>query len=222
MRVSSPTPQPGEPIPPFVAPGTPPQSPFPAPAPQSGPGQQQFGQQQYGQPAPQPGPGQQQQYGQQQYGQPAPQPGAGQQQYGQPGPQGQPQGPFQGIALDTKFWPLAWFFYMVKPAVQINGQPVPARWGVNHIPLPPGQHHVHVHTPYFLPPKLGPADLMVTVAPQQTVPVEYRAPLWAFSKGSMGPAPQPYNGVGLTVAVMAVPFILMLLAMLLIIVGAAI
>ncbi|MFT3899170.1 MAG: hypothetical protein QM728_02860 [Gordonia sp. (in: high G+C Gram-positive bacteria)] len=159
------------------------------------------------------------------------QPHQGQPQYGQPSypvqpappgpPVGQPYGQPQyasmpqGLVLTTKYFPLAWILAFLKPKVAINGQLIPAQWGANSIPLPPGQHHVHVHVPYFLPSRLGPADLMVNIAPQQTVPLEYRAPMWAFSPGSMGAAPQSYNGVGLTIAMMIVPFALLFLMLLL-------
>ncbi|NNG98422.1 hypothetical protein HLA97_14330 [Gordonia araii NBRC 100433] len=117
---------------------------------------------------------------------------------------------------------MAWMLHFTKPTVEINGRPVPAQWGLNHIPLPPGQHHVHVYVPYILPSKIGPADLMVNVAPQQTAPLEYRAPAWAFSQGSIGAAPQAYNGVGITIAMIAVPFVILFLVVLLMIVAAAI
>jgi hypothetical protein len=133
---------------------------------------QQPGGQPYGQP-----------YGQQPYpGQP--------QQYGQAG---------SAIALTTKFMPLAFLFYFVKPNISVDGYPVAAEWGRTVIPVPPGQHRVDVYTPYFLPPKVGPADTTVNVPPGQTVELEYRSPLIAFSRGSLGAPPQKYNGMWLTI-----------------------
>src|SRR5690349_5928923 len=66
--------------------------------------------------------GQPQQYGQPQYGGPAPQYGGEQPQY--PGQPGQ-----TAIALTTKFLPLAFLFYFIKPNVSIDGYPVAAAWG---------------------------------------------------------------------------------------------
>ena len=103
--------------------------------------------------------------------------------------------PGSAIALTTRFWPLAFFFFFVKPYVTVDGHLVPANWGRLIVPVPPGQHHVHVHTPYFLPPRIGPADLAVTVAPGQTLELEYKSPLMNFSPGSLGPPPQKYNGM---------------------------
>jgi hypothetical protein len=123
-----------------------------------------------------------------------------QQQYPQQPPPGAPGGQ-TAIAVTTKFMWLAWFFFFIKPKIFLNGHEVAAVWGRNVIPVQPGQHHLHIHVPYFLPPKVGPADLAVPVHPGQTVELEYRAPLWAFSSGSLGAPPQKYNGLGLTIGI---------------------
>ncbi len=100
------------------------------------------------------------------------------------------------IAVTTKFFPLSFIFLLVKPVIEVNGYPVPqAGWGRTVIPVAPGQHQVHVHTPYFLPARVGPADLVVPLGPGQTAELEYRAPAWVFAKGSLGPPPQQYNGL---------------------------
>ena len=145
----------------------------------------------------------------------APQPGA----YGQtppppPSPYGQTPPPPPGdtggqsaIAITLKFFPLAWIFALITPKLFLNGQPVGVRWGRNVLPVAPGQHNLHLHVPYFLPPKVGPADLTVPVAPGQTVELEYRAPVWTFSRGSLGPPPQKYNGVGITIGIIVASFV---------------
>jgi hypothetical protein len=125
-----------------------------------------------------------------------------QQQYPQqPSPPPGPPGGQTAIAVTTKFMWLAWFFFFIKPKIFLNGHELAAVWGRNVIPVQPGQHHLHIHVPYFLPPKVGPADLAVPVQPGQTVELEYRAPLWAFSSGSLGTPPQQYKGLGLTIGV---------------------
>ena len=131
--------------------------------------------------------------------------GTGPQQY-PPQPQPQPEpagGQPPAIAVTTKFLWLSWFFLFIKPKIFVNGHEVAASWGRNVIPMPPGQHQLHVYVPYFLPPKVGPADLSVPVqAGAPPVELEYRAPVWAFSRGSLGPPPQQYNGLIPTIAVM--------------------
>ncbi len=135
-------------------------------------------------------------------------------QYGPPG---------EGIVVNTQFFPLAWVLFFVKPKIFLDGQQMPAAgWGRTHLPARAGQHHVHVHVPYFLPPKLGPADAMADVRPGQVAELEYKAPVWSFSPGSLGVGPQKYNGVGITLAIVAIPFVLLFLVILLTIVVAAV
>ncbi|MBO0868032.1 MAG: hypothetical protein J2P15_05660, partial [Micromonosporaceae bacterium] len=130
-----------------------------------------------------------------------PQQGYPQQGYPQQGyqqGQGYPQQPGGGgaIEVDAKFFPLAFMLFFFKPQIGLDGMPPSAgTWGRNQIPIAPGRHQVHVHTPYFLPPRVGPADLVVDVAPGQSVQLEYRSPLIVWSKGSLGPPPQKYNGM---------------------------
>lgn len=160
-----------------------------------------------------------QQYQQQYPQQPQP-PGAapqyGQYQQSSSYPQQQPQYPGQGpadgqpaIVVNTMYMWLAFMLSFFKPKIFVNGQEFPAVWGRNVIPVPPGQHHVHVHVPYLLPSKIGPADATVPVQPgQPPVELEYRAPVFAFARGSLGAPPQQYNGmgamIGLTVGVFVV------------------
>jgi hypothetical protein len=168
-------------------------------------------------PQPPPPPNPQQQYRQPlQYGQPP----APQHHGPQPGPYGQAG---EGIAVNTQFFPLAWVLFFVKPKVAVDGQEIPVSgWGRTHVPARPGQHHVHVYVPYFLPPKMGPADATADVRPGQVAELEYKAPIWGFSAGSLGVGPQKYNGVGITIAIVAIPFVLLFLVILLTIVVAAI
>jgi hypothetical protein len=194
-----------------------PQGPYPQNPP---PYRQPYGppRQQYGPPPQQYGPPPQR-YGPppQQYAQPP----APQQQYGATQQYGQPQ-PGEGIAINTQFFPLAWLFYFIKPKIFIDGQEMsPAGWGRTVVPARPGQHHVHVYTPYFLPPRLGPADAAVDVPAGRVVELEYKAPMWSFSPGSLGYPPQKYNGVGITIALAVVPLVVILLLIIIAAVAAA-
>jgi hypothetical protein len=150
-------------------------------------------------PPPQPQYRQPPQYAQPQYAQPA--------QYAQPG---------EGIAVDTQFFPLAFLLFFFKPKIAVDGQETTvAAWGRTVLPARPGHHQVHVHVPYFLPSKLGAADTTAEVRPGQVTELEYKAPLFAFSPGSLGVGPQKYNGVGITVAIAAIPFAIIFLVILL-------
>ena len=76
--------------------------------------------------------------------------------------------------------------------------------------------------PYFLPTRLGPADVTADVRPAQIAELEYKAPLFALSPGSLGVGPQKYNGVGITIAIAEIPFALVFLLVLLSIILAVI
>jgi hypothetical protein len=107
--------------------------------------------------------------------------------------------------VTTEFFPLAFLMALFKPKILIDGYEVPvAGWGRTVVPVHPGQHRVHVHVPYWLPSQLGPADTLVDVYPGYLVELEYKAPVWGYSAGSLGSPPQSYNGVGITVAVLAI------------------
>ena len=142
----------------------------------------------------------------------------------QPQPHGNPYGQAgEGIAVTTQFFPLAWFLFFFKPKISVDGQERPvAGWGRTVLPARPGQHQVSVHVPYFLPPKLGPADTTADVRPGQLAELQYKAPLWSFSAGSLGIGPQKYNGVGITIAIVAIPFVILFLVIVFTILLAAI
>jgi hypothetical protein len=191
--------------------------------PTSGPG---YGGQQPGYGGQQPGyGGQQPGYG----GQPTSGPGYGGQPTSGPGYGGQPGydqsqqagygppgggygGGGDGIALTAKFFPLAFILLLFKPFLTINGQQYQVPWSQRTlIQLPPGQYNVHVHTPYLGLFNIGKADLAVNVGGGQPIELEYRAPLFMFSPGSLGTPPQKYNGVLATVLLMVVPLVIVLI-----------
>ncbi|MEV6599685.1 hypothetical protein AB0M36_22925 [Actinoplanes sp. NPDC051346] len=110
-----------------------------------------------------------------------------------------PPHPGGAVAVTLKHHPIAFLLGLFKPVVEINGHRVTDAWGRTVVPLPPGQHHVHVHVPYLLPTRIGVADLGVTVHPGQTVELDYRAPMIAFIPGALGPPPQKYPGMAATI-----------------------
>jgi hypothetical protein len=129
--------------------------------------------------------------------------------------------PQQGIAVTTRYSFLTWLYAVLKPKVFLNGYEMPAvGWGRAVYPTHPGQYHVHVYLPYWLPSRVGPADFPVVVAPGQFVELEYKAPLFTFSGGSLGPPPQRYNGVAVMIAITA--FVLLVFTLYLIVVAAAV
>lgn len=120
-----------------------------------------------------------------------------------------PAGPGSAIAITTRYSWLAFVLALFRPQITVNGRPVPAAWGRTVVPVPPGQHHVQVHVPYLLPPRVGPAETLVPVYPGQVVEVEYRAPVIAWIGGAIGPAPQPVRGLAAGIALLVVPLVVM-------------
>jgi hypothetical protein len=113
------------------------------------------------------------------------------------------------VAVTTRYSWLTFVLALFKPYLAINGQPVPAGWGRTVVPVPPGQHHVHVHVPYLLPSRIGPAETVVPVYPGQVVEVEYRAPAIAWLGGAIGPPPQKHRGMPAAIALILVPLVLL-------------
>ena len=128
----------------------------------------------------------------------------------QPGPPPGPGGGGGAIAVDLKYHPLAFMLGLFKPRLEFNGHQVAGAWGRTVVPVPAGQYHVHAHVPYLLPPRIGVADLPVTVHPGQTVELEYRAPLIAFMGGALGGPPQKYPGMAASIVLMAISLVLLL------------
>ncbi|WP_211275446.1 hypothetical protein [Actinoplanes rectilineatus] len=214
-----PQPPSGAPQQPYAA-STPQQPSFGAPTPQQpswgAPQQPMFdGPPPFDAPAPQQPPFD----GQQPFVAPTPQqpPFDGQPSFGAPAPGfPPPAGPVSGgsdvtaIAVTTKYpWP-AFLLALFRPFLAVNGHRVPGAWGRTVIPVPPGQHHLHVHVPYLLPSRIGTAELFVPVYPGQIVEVEYRVPLIVWLDGSIGPAPQKYRGLAAYIALMVIPLLLIL------------
>ncbi|UGT59429.1 hypothetical protein [Nocardia asteroides] len=132
------------------------------------------------------------------------------QQGGYPGPQGYPQQGGQvgypapqalppqpdppGLTVDASYSPFAFLLAITKPKIQVNGHQVPVtRWGPNHIPVGPGQHHVRVSTPWLF--DMGPATASVPVQPGQGTRVYYKAPVVILLNGAIGPVPQKAPGL---------------------------
>jgi hypothetical protein len=114
--------------------------------------------------------------------------------------------PPEGIAITTQFSAFFTpFFGAVRPKVLVNGDEIPVwGWGRTVLPRAPGQYNVHVHVPYVFPKRAGRADYTTAVPPGQLVELEYRAPFFSFSRGSLGPPPQRYGGVGAVIALLTI------------------
>ncbi|MEU8177907.1 hypothetical protein AB0C14_33975 [Microbispora hainanensis] len=115
-----------------------------------------------------------------------------------------PAPPGAHLVLDVKRHWMGFTLALITPTIMLNGYQVPGRWGRNVIPLSPGQYQLHVHLPYLLPARIGPADLTIWLQPGMALELEYRAPMWAYARGALGPAPQPWNGKGIVITLLAI------------------
>ncbi|MFC8529149.1 hypothetical protein [Nocardia sp. NPDC057227] len=105
-----------------------------------------------------------------------------------------PQPDPPGLTVDASYSPFAFLLAITKPKIQVNGHQVPVtRWGPNHIPVGPGQHHVRVSTPWLF--DMGPATASVPVQPGQGTRVYYKAPVVILLNGAIGPVPQKAPGL---------------------------
>lgn len=82
---------------------------------------------------------------------------------------------------------------MIAPKVTMNGYPVAASYGQNVVPVHPGRLQVDVSCQWLR--TYGQASLTLDVAPGQTVPVFYAAPLHQFTTGNIGHEKQKRPGV---------------------------
>lgn len=91
---------------------------------------------------------------------------------------------------------------MIAPTVRLNGYQVPANYGPNVYPVPPGRWHVDIHCSWLR--RYGEAALDCDVAEGQTVPVFYASPYHMFRGGEIGFERQKRRGVlGLALSITA-------------------
>ncbi|MFT4298171.1 MAG: hypothetical protein QM597_00820 [Aeromicrobium sp.] len=106
---------------------------------------------------------------------------------------------------------------MLTPNAWINGYPVTVRYGANPIPVPAGPVRVDLSAQWMR--TYGQASIAFMLAPGQTVPVYYAAPMHQFTTGSIGFEPVKRKGVTGFVAIMAVVALVMLGSLALLIFG---
>ena len=112
-----------------------------------------------------------------------------------------PDAPPGVIAVTARVLPLSLMFLLSRPRITVDGRRVASAWGRNVVAVPAGGHVIAVATPFVLWGERGHATATVAVAGGQSVELEYRCPVHALAPGSLGEAPQRYNGVGPLVAI---------------------
>ncbi|WP_330440793.1 hypothetical protein OHB44_11725 [Micromonospora sp. NBC_00821] len=97
----------------------------------------------------------------------------------------------------TLRYPASAFLYRAtKPRLRLDGVDVPSTgWGVQRLPVSPGDHRVEVWVPYILPRRAGRALCEITIVKGQGSALEYMAPTVTFARGSLG-APGEQGSTG--------------------------
>ncbi len=104
---------------------------------------------------------------------------------------------------------------MITPTVRINGYPVPASYGENHLEVHPGRNEVSASARWMR--EYGQASYVVDVPPGTVADVWYSCPLTQFQRGAMGPVPQRTGGLVALVGALAGAVLLVVLVMLLVV-----
>jgi hypothetical protein len=108
---------------------------------------------------------------------------------------------------------------IMSPNVKIDGYPAPARWEQNVYPIAAGRHQVQGSTNYLW--EYGRAELLVDIAPGQSVEVHYSSPVLTLMKGRMGFELQPRPGMPVLWAMVAIPIVIMIIVVIAVVVSAA-
>jgi hypothetical protein len=83
------------------------------------------------------------------------------------------------INLKTRFFILAFVYYIFPPRVVIDGgEAQKVRWGDNTLQVTPGNHHLKIYFRWLWIITAGKAKFDVSVQEGQTVDVVYKAPSW--------------------------------------------
>jgi hypothetical protein len=128
--------------------------------------------------------------------------------YGYPAPAGR-------LVVDSSYGAGSFVLALTGPKIEINGQPIRAKWGQWPVDLPAGNYHVRVSTRYL--GEFGPAEQPVAVYPGQQVVVYYRAPATVGMGGSIGFTPQKTRGLGAVVILSVLAFVLTLVVVTLVV-----
>jgi hypothetical protein len=94
----------------------------------------------------------------------------------------------------------------VSPRAEINGHPVPLRWGDNYIPAPPGVHHIRIHMPWAW--RYGKAEITVDNTSAAAPPVYYAMPFTTMTRGAIGLQPMKNPGLLALILTLVLPFML--------------
>jgi hypothetical protein len=94
-----------------------------------------------------------------------------------------------GIEVRAKVFPLAFLVYLFKPTVEIDGQPIPAKWGTQFIPVQPGTHSVSLYYRYLFFKRANAATTQATLSEGQVLQITYKTRWLVFLPGKIDVQP---------------------------------
>jgi hypothetical protein len=89
------------------------------------------------------------------------------------------------IEVTVTHSPLAFFYRLFTPTIEINGTKERRAWGVHLFTLPPGPYEISVSYPWLFSPECGKNTIKVALESGQAKKVNYRAGLIRYLPGKM-------------------------------------
>jgi len=90
-----------------------------------------------------------------------------------------------GIETTTKFFPLAFLFYICSPTIEVNGIKYTKKWGTDFFSLAPSTYTVKIYFKYLFMSECGANSVTVDVKEGLTSKVSWYMPPMIFAKGTM-------------------------------------
>ena len=103
------------------------------------------------------------------------------------------QQPWNGVQIETSFFPLSFFLYLCTPTIVIDDVPQRRPWGTHNFVLEPGMHNIKVYFHYLFMSTCGFNQINVVVQPNCIHRIKYEMGMFMFSPGAIREVPPPYR-----------------------------
>ena len=103
------------------------------------------------------------------------------------------QQPWNGVQIETSFFPLSFFLYLCTPTIVIDNVPQRRPWGTHNFQLEPGMHNIKIYFGYLFMSTCGFNQINVVVQPNCIHRIKYEMGMFMFSPGAIREVPPPYH-----------------------------
>jgi len=103
------------------------------------------------------------------------------------------QQPWNGVQIETSFFPLSFFLYLCTPTIVIDDVPQRRPWGTHNFVLEPGMHNIKIYFGYLFMSTCGSNQINVVVQPNCIHRIKYEMGMFMFSPGAIREVPPPYR-----------------------------